>query len=99
MAVNKFKPQAPDYHLKKSSDMAPAKLGHLNRLVDDINTAFASIGDIGSVTPLPASTNLPAVPASFADEAAVRTYLLSLVPAIETRLDTIETKINQLLNA
>lgn len=31
-----FRPQQPDPYLKTQADMAPAKLGHLNRLVDII---------------------------------------------------------------
>jgi predicted RecA/RadA family phage recombinase len=38
-----------------------------------------------------AGADLTEVPGSFADEAAVRTYLLTLVPEVETRLDAIET--------
>lgn len=42
-------------------------------------------------------TNLPAVPGAFADTAAVKTYMDSLVPASETRFDLIDSKINDLL--
>lgn len=44
-----------------------------------------------------AGANLTAVPGAFADVAAVRTYLLTLVPELETRLDDIEAKINTTL--
>jgi hypothetical protein len=54
---------------------------------------------VGAVANLSASTNVTAVPGSFADEAAVKTYLDLAVPIIETRLDNIETKLNALLTA
>ena len=38
-----------------------------------------------------AGANLTAVPGSFADVAAVRTYLLTLVSELETRLDALDT--------
>lgn len=37
MALNKFIPTSPDLDIVQDSDLAPAKFGHLNRLVDDIN--------------------------------------------------------------
>lgn len=48
------------------------------------------------ITLLPTS-NLPAVPASFSDVAAVRTYLLTLVDALETINDGAEGKTNTLI--
>lgn len=42
------------------------------------------------------STNLTVVPA-LADTAAVKTYLDTLVPQIESRLDAVEGKINALI--
>lgn len=45
------------------------------------------------------STNLTAVPASFATLADVQTYLDTVILEIESRLDDIETKLNQVLNA
>lgn len=46
--------------------------------------------DIGAIT----ASNFDAVPASFADLAAVRTYLNTLVGQLESRDDTQDTKIN-----
>lgn len=43
--------------------------------------------------------DLPEVPASFADEAAVKTYLDSLVTALDARLHGFETKIDAILTA
>lgn len=37
MSLVKFTPKTPDRLIKTASDMAPAKLGHLNVLVDAIN--------------------------------------------------------------
>jgi hypothetical protein len=51
------------------------------------------------VADIAASTDITAVPASFADLAAVRTYLAgaNAVPNIEARLDAIEAKVNTIL--
>jgi hypothetical protein len=48
---------------------------------------------------LAATTDITAVPASFADLPAVRTYLAgaNVVPNIETRLDNLEAKLNAAL--
>ena len=53
----------------------------------------AAAADIG------ASTNITAVPGSFADLAAVQTYLAgaNMVPNIESRLDALESKVNTIL--
>jgi hypothetical protein len=37
MAIEKFIPASPDLNLREDLDMAPARFGHLNRLVEDIN--------------------------------------------------------------
>lgn len=50
----------------------------------------AAIADLAGV-------NLTAVPGAFADEAAVKAYLDLIVPAIETRLDDIEAKVNEII--
>lgn len=68
--------------------------------IESINTEIEAI-EGSAVTEAAAVTNisgtdLPAVPA-LADTAAVKTYLDSLVPAAETRVDNIELKINDLL--
>lgn len=49
-----------------------------------------------NVAALGASTNITTVPGSFADLAAVQSYLAgaNMVPNIETRLDNLEAKIN-----
>jgi hypothetical protein len=56
---------------------------------------------ITDITNLAASTDITAVPASFADLAAVRTYLAgaNVVPNVEARLDALETKVNAMLTA
>lgn len=67
----------------------------LNTLAGAIPTAaVANLGayvagtNLTAITP---GTNLTAVPASFADEAAVKTYLDTVVGEVETRLDAIDT--------
>lgn len=51
------------------------------------------------VAALGATSNLTAVPGSFADVAAVRTYLITLQAEIETRLDNSEAKIDAIIAA
>ena len=48
---------------------------------------------------IPASTNITAVPGSFADLAAVQAYLAgaNVIPNIESRLDAVEAKVNAIL--
>lgn len=71
-------------------------------------TALALAADIsgtGTITPaaveaaIGATTDITAVPGSFADLAAVRTYLngANMVANIETRLDNLEAKSNAIL--
>jgi hypothetical protein len=43
MALNKFIPTSPDLDIRQDSDLAPARFGHLNRLVDDINSEFNNL--------------------------------------------------------
>lgn len=50
-----------------------------------------------TIAVIPASTNLPAVPATFADLAAARTAVEAQRAAVEARLDTIETKVNEII--
>lgn len=52
-----------------------------------------------AVADIAASTDIIAVPAEFANLAAVQTYLADagVVPNIESRLDTVEAKVNDLL--
>lgn len=54
-----------------------------------------------NVAPIGATTNLTAVPGSFADLAAVQTYLAgaNVVPRIESRLDAIEAKVDAVIAA
>lgn len=51
------------------------------------------------IAPLPASTNLPATPATLADLAASRTAIEALRAGGETRLDDIEAKLNALITS
>lgn len=53
-----------------------------------------TIGDITSIS----GTNLTTVPGSFATLADVQTYLSTVIPEIETRLDSIEAKVNEIKN-
>tara|TARA_R110000868_G_scaffold367484_1_gene630469 strand:+ start:71 stop:529 length:459 start_codon:yes stop_codon:yes gene_type:complete len=53
--INKFSPVSPDTFLKAGSDMALAKFGHLNTIVDAYNTldtivSNGTIGTVGTVT-------------------------------------------------
>lgn len=58
-------------------------------------------GPAADVAALAATTDITAVPGSFADLAAVRTYLAgaNVIPNIESRLDGVEGKINAILTA
>ncbi len=47
--LNKFKPESPDPFLKNGEDMAPAKFGHLNEIVREINAGGGG-GGVTSVT-------------------------------------------------
>jgi hypothetical protein len=48
--INKFFPTSPDTFLKAESDMALAKFGHLNAIVDAYNTLDTAVTAISSVT-------------------------------------------------
>lgn len=61
-------------------------------LVDGEFSEQSALADIETPT-----DDITTVPGSFADEAAVQTYLAAAVPIIESRLDTIEAKINAML--
>lgn len=37
MALNKFIPTSPDLDIVQDSDLAPAKFGHLNKIINYIN--------------------------------------------------------------
>jgi len=44
--LNKFIPESPDPFLKKGADMAPAKFGHLNEIVREINAGGGGGGGV-----------------------------------------------------
>lgn len=48
--INKFSPVSPDTFLKAGSDMALAKFGHLNYIVDNYNTLDTAVTAISSTT-------------------------------------------------
>lgn len=52
-----------------------------------------------AVALLGATSDLTAVPASFATLGDVQTYLATVVPEAESRLDSIEAKLDSLINA
>jgi hypothetical protein len=74
--INKFSPVSPDTFLKAGSDMALAKFGHLNTIVDAYNTLDTSvttltntvsngtIGTVGIVTQITDGTTAVIVNAS-----------------------------------
>lgn len=78
-----------------ASALSAADLTELNTLTTAIPTAaVANLGAYTAGTNLTAitpGTNLTAVPGTFADEAAVATYLVTVRAEIETRLDSIDT--------
>jgi hypothetical protein len=63
---------------------APAELATLALAIPT-----EAVADIAAYV---AGTNLTAVPGSFADEAAVQTYLVTLRAEIETRLDALDAE-------
>jgi hypothetical protein len=95
--MNYFKPVKPDIYIKRPSDKTFAHFGHLNHLVNEINSIAERIG--ATVTAFGTTTAITTVPGTFADEAAIQTYLATAIPIIETRLDNIETKINAILTS
>jgi hypothetical protein len=48
--INKFSPTSPDTFLKQESDMALAKFGHINAIVDAYNTLDTAVTAISSTT-------------------------------------------------
>lgn len=64
----------------------------------ELNNMLAAI-PVAAAADIAASTNITAVPGSFADLAAVQTYLAgaNMVPNIESRLDALEAKVNTIL--
>lgn len=71
--------------------------GKLDTISAAIGLVDAEFEEQTALADIAASTNITAVPGSFADLAAVQTYLAAAIPIAEARLDTIETKINALL--
>lgn len=63
-------------------------------LLSDMLSKLVDISEITDVS----GTNLSTVPASFATLGDVQTYLSTVIPEIESRLDTIESKINEIKN-
>lgn len=84
---------------------------HVNSLYiieDDTNVEFHYIDAAGNATKqspaavvaaLGTTTNMTAVPGSFADEAAVQTYLVTLRSEIEARMDAAEAKVDAVIAA
>lgn len=64
----------------------------------ELGTVLGAI-PVAAAADLAASTNITAVPGSFADLAAVQTYLAgaNMVSNIESRLDALEAKLNTAL--
>ena len=61
--------------------------------------ALAAAIPVAAIASLGATTNLTAVPGTFADEAAVQTYLVALRADVEARLDAIEVRVDAVLAA
>jgi hypothetical protein len=75
---------------------------------DDTNVEFHYVDAAGNVTKqtpaaaiaaLGSTSNITAVPGSFADEAAVQTYLVTLRADVEARLDALEAKVDAVIAA
>lgn len=82
-----------------ASGLSVAESAELNTLATALPTA--AVANLGAYT---AGTTTTAVPGTFADEAAVQTYLVTLRAEVEARLDAIDvqtalevTKINDAL--
>jgi hypothetical protein len=67
----------------------------LNVVVDKLKASILSPS--ATVAVIPASTNLPAVGATFADLAAARAAVEAQRAGAEPRLDNLESKINELI--
>lgn len=61
--------------------------------------ANGTLGQAANVTALGSTTNMTAVPGSFADVAAVRTYFITHLSEDEARLDAIEAKVDAVIAA
>lgn len=71
------------------------EIGKLKSILTDLEDS--SLTPSATIAVIPASTNLPAVPATFADLAAARTAVEAQRAAVEARLDTVEAKINEVI--
>jgi hypothetical protein len=58
MALNKFIPTSPDENIRQDSDMATAKFGHLNTLVDALNSGEAGGSKLALQTSADISTTM-----------------------------------------
>ncbi len=78
---------------------ALANPGVVKELVTAINAASAFASPAGTVAALGTTTNITAVPGSFADVDAVQAYLAAagVVPRIESRLDAVEAKVDAVI--
>lgn len=56
MAISTFSPASPDTFLVKESDMSLAKFGHINAIVNELNTKAAAI-TVADVTQATSITN------------------------------------------
>lgn len=83
-----------------ASALSAADLAEMNTLSAAIPTAavanitstnLTAITPGTNLTAITPGTNLTAVPGSFADEAAVQTYFVTVRAEIETRLDALDT--------
>lgn len=68
----------------------------LTEINDKITPTDEQLEDVAVIG---TTTNLTAVPASFASEVEVQTYLVTLRANVEARLDAVESKIDAILNA
>lgn len=69
---------------------------NLRQEVEDLKNS--TLSPASAIVVIPASTNLPSVPASFADLTAARTAVEAQRAAVEARLDTIEAKVNEVIS-
>lgn len=84
--------------------MADIKTVYWYNQLQVINSNFEKLNEdiASSVQPSEAIAglsegNLPAVPETFADEAAIQTYLESLVASAESRIDALDSKVNEII--
>lgn len=79
----------------------PSQISVVARTVeaDALTVAGVTMAQGAAVADIAATTAITTVPETFADLAAVQTYLAgaNVIPNIETRLDNLEAKINAIL--